>query len=63
MSKKSQGAAYLLIAAVIAAFLGWLWYKHSQLLQKIGVGQSTTTTQTAATDLGTNVEEFNGAPL
>lgn len=59
MSKKSKGATYLLIAAVIAAFLAWLWYKHSQLLQNIGLG----TTQSPSSNLGTSVEEFNGAPL
>ena len=65
MSKKTKGATYLLIAGVIAAFLGWLWYKHAQLAKKIGLGQPL---ETVSPDIQTTLVEpqetpYMGAPL
>lgn len=66
MNKSQRKAVlYLFFAAAIATFLGWLYYKHTQLAAKIGLGGTfeTVAPQLQTTLIAPEDQPYVGAPL
>ena len=66
MSKaKEKGALYFLFAAILAVFLGWLYWKHRELAARIGLGGQIETVrpQIQTTLIEPQESVYMGAPL
>lgn len=64
MTRNDKGTLYLVLAIVLAALIAYLWWKHRQLAQQIGLGQiQTTPAAIGATLIAPSLPTLTGAPL